>query len=232
MARRRKGEPEIPTALLQGQTDFAKRKITLLEAAEIDVMCERPFKQLELLRMLFPLDVVEHMFKANQYLERGYSNRVSYSGKALSNGQVANWWIDFNEVPCAPINDKTWAPHEDERLGEWVLKAHAIVAKWNNVRNVFDFLNVRGTVGHMRHYFPSVLALLPPGEQSTPIHQTDGKLFRERDGMGMWVEAIRTAAATVTGSLLLPTQAPRNNAMLTAALFVGDEKYSNTFKIV
>ena len=206
MGRRRRIHPEIPEALQGNQTYAAERKIDALERAQIEVMVPRPFELANVLAMCFDRDVLDKATAFFPYQTKHYHN-VSYVGASLTNGQIVNLGIDWEETGMCAIAPTAFNAQNDSALCAWVDGAKAIVKKWEQVRRVFKFLNQNATVGAMRHYWPSVLALIPNDGTQTPIHQTDGVRFKDVPNIGLWLGAIRESAATVTSALMIPESA-------------------------
>ena len=93
----------------------------------------------------------------------------------------------------------------------------AIHFQFEEVKGVLRWLNRNATPGAIRFYFPSVLKLCPTSLAFADLQHVPAR-YSNPQHIGSWIEPIKTAAATVAGSALLPTGVeprPRSKMRLT-----------------
>lgn len=109
---------------------------------------------------------------------------------------------DRDRAHCLPINPTRFQPNPFRiaPLNDFIGKVGAIYLQYEEVKGVLRWLNTNATLGAIRYYFPAAMQLCPatfagmgvPSRHDTP------------DGVSVWLQPIRDAAATVASATMLP----------------------------
>jgi hypothetical protein len=136
-------------------------------------------------------------------------------------GQGVHLYIDFEEalVPAIETIRLRINPDRVGPLLTYINEVKAVHDRFEEVKGVLQWLNRNATPGAVRYYWPMAMKLCPqapvwrdlqevPTRYSTPPH------------IGDWIQSLKDAAATVTGSIMMPSDAkpnPRGKMWLTFA---------------
>jgi hypothetical protein len=180
--------------------------ITEMEAAVAyrTVTCD--FTVEDAIQWLWPLEAIEALRHAHQYIEHKYRNHMETVQLPPPLPQIS---FSLELKNCGMVSPEDGiclfgGPADMKYRIEDAIRTWAHVHKeFNKVRRVVSWLNEHATVGYARHVFPQMRALLP---ENSPFHEADGLRYKEP----LWpiseiADTLRECGAIVTGGILAGT---------------------------
>jgi hypothetical protein len=225
--------PDYCNGLTHTQYANAKGRITRLEAAYIREVVPIPFTAMDLVRWLWPTEVVEACLAAYGKIHEPPRNAFYPNTMALPNypgplGEVSSSMVSFyltrpptyatGIIDLLPIVLPAQSMMRPSQGGHGahitaLETMYEIHAKFNEARAVLDFL-VQFTPGALRATWPTIMSLVP--NERSPLHEA-GVRHKAIPGLGEWVQRIRESSGIIASSLLLPErEAPANMPKWTA----------------
>lgn len=211
------------------QTRTIDAKINTLERDSIAIMCPRHFTGEDVIRSLFEDSDIEILRAAFGKVQHDDS-RATYRGFTAGRRQRVTIHINFDAHKMVP-------PHVDRAinwnnahlgLADCLDEAARIHATFEQVREVFNFLNANGTAGAMRYYWPAVMSLYKGA--NSPLNDVDGTRFRDIPGVAPYIGAMRDTSATIASALLLPPQETQDATM--TFWFQTETSFSQTWNLI
>lgn len=188
--------------------DTAHFNVRELERKVIEATVPIRFTVDDVLRWLFPEDVIDTM-------KRAYA--MANTGRYVNNMNIteAGLWtlhIDLHEagmlVPAYPLPDLTTRENY-KPIGETFDAMRAVEREFDRIRLLIDKVKT-WTPTATKYYFPAVCAVLPP---NSPVHNAEGTP-REPDGLAQLLPHLRDAAGTLASALLCPEVEKKDKPIL------------------
>jgi hypothetical protein len=116
--------------------------------------------------------------------------------------------INYKEARVPTIDANRLFMQQDRitPLVSFIAEVKAIHDKFEEVKAVLRWLNCNATPGAIRYYWPTILELCPNSPAFADLQNVPTR-YHNPPGIHNWLQSIRDAAATVAGSLLLPSDA-------------------------
>jgi len=196
------------------------RKINMLMHKTINVMC--PFKMTgtALLSNLFKedtLDLMRAAYKATDgdVMDTLHRYSIAYDMPNKKRLSFLRMGEQYNLIPpreelLAPT------PEIEARLAEWCRGAMEIIMRFNELRHVVAWMNQNLTLGAVRYYMPTVVALLPPN-QIPELLEGVPKTFKNNPEITPLLPVIRDAMGTIASAKLLPNDADPDKSAVTVS---------------
>jgi len=201
MGRRSHRDPDLKSAIGDHYVDEAIAGLTRTAAETVAVMTEYPHTREHTLPMLFDADVLERAERAR--------------GIIVPNSEVeaypimpsVNLCINFKGAKVPTISPTAFRlqPIAGPLLS-YAQQVKAIHEQFSEVKAVLKWLNRNATIGAIRYYWPSVLQLCPNSPALKDMQHVPTR-YTVPQGISLWTQSLKDAAATVAGSLLLPAEA-------------------------
>lgn len=128
-------------------------------------------------------------------------------------------FIDYEEalLPAIEAGRLYIQPDRVGPLLTYIAEVKAIHDRFEEVKGVLRYLNRNATPGAIRYYWPAALKLCPNTTAFADLVEVPSR-YTIPPKIGDWMQSLKDAAATVTGSLMLPqtaTPRTRNTMWLT-----------------
>lgn len=187
--------------------DAAWAGIDTLEANVIRRTVDTPYTPEQVVRWMFPDDVVDKLQAAWTCI-REVDRTTHFSGDVnlpLMFPTVGVYWTIKCNSPqlhmCVPAKGRM---NIDDSRGPLILESLRQVytqhLQFEKVRAVVRWLNTYATVGAARHYCPWLTSVLPPDHD---FQSASGTIYREPSaGMAGIMPAMRESGAIMAGALL------------------------------
>jgi hypothetical protein len=188
-------------------------KINVLERREIEVMIERPFTANDVAEWLFDKEVISIMQQAYGKLYSTYSlaHYVLFNENAPVRPRIKMDWDNLRmAAPGADLVKKNLNVGPVSACLSEMVSVHQ---KWNGVREVFNFLNEKGTLSAMRYYWPTILSLVPENYKL----EATGERFKDIPNISGFLPRMRESTVTVASALLLPTDTAEKGKTISVA---------------
>lgn len=204
MSRRRTffRDPEERSSLGDSHVEGAVIDINNTCASTVAVMARYTPTLDQTLHMLFPDDVYAKVAQVRGMIAPStYTKRYDLGGGALLS-------IDYTSAWVLPIEDDMMRidPSRASPLMHYVKEVRAIHTKFEEVKAMLRWLNRTATPGAIRYFWPTALKLCPQSPALLAQAAVPTR-FHQPPDIGARLQMLKDAAATVTGSLMLPNDA-------------------------
>lgn len=190
-----------------GDYNAAYEPIKKMEQREFKAYVKPTFKLDDVLRWMFPDDILDKLRAAAPYCDV-YSHSID-----LSDVNTLGFCMDIDIRLVNSGKQKIIPPNkaalnwrheiaQEKGIAEVLRQTADIAGRWKKVRKVIKFFNRnKATPGLVMNYWPTMAALLPAHEG---LRSVDGSRYKELDDMHTIIPLLRETQHIVAEALLLP----------------------------
>jgi hypothetical protein len=202
MARRyRSSTPNEPSSLGGSHVENALELISKTCLASAAVQTHYTEGRDRTIAMLFPPEVIDKANAARDIIDPA-SNVISYEVE-----EDVQLTINYKEARTPAIQESAMRLQPTAtKLLDHIKAVKAIYDRFEEVKAVLEWLNRNATPGAIRYYFPTAMLLCPKSPALLELQHVPSR-FSQPLGVTLWIQAMKDASTTWTGSTMLPNDA-------------------------